>query len=151
MLISITVPFGVSSLEETSEVPATSSRSLACTGDICLNEALPKPNGYDNASWPGGEWMEIHNSGNTTVDVQDWYLTNKASKTLYFNSTTIVDYDAADSTSWEIEPDEYMVIARNGLSNSVFYLANTNDIISLYTSAGFPKRTGIYCIHFEHV
>jgi phosphatidylserine/phosphatidylglycerophosphate/cardiolipin synthase-like enzyme len=80
--------------------------------------------------------MEIHNSGTTTVDVRDWYLTNKANKTLYFNSTSIVDYDAADSTSWEIEPDEYMVIARNGLPNSIFYFANTNDIISLYTDGG---------------
>jgi len=136
MVISIIAPFGISSLEEVPDVPATSSRSLACTGDICLNEALPNPNGYDNASWSGGEWMEIHNSGNTTVDVRDWYLTNKASKTLYFNSTSIVDYDTMDSTSWEIEPDEYMVIARNGLPSSIFYLANTNDIISLFNSSG---------------
>ena len=136
MVISTSVPLGIASLEQNTEVTHTSSRSLACSGDICLNEALPNPNGYDDASWPGGEWMEIHNSGNTTVDVRDWYLTNKASKTLYFNSTSIVDYDAADSTSWEIEPDEYMVIARNGVPNSVFYLANTNDIVSLYTSGG---------------
>ena len=136
MIMSTTVPFAVSSLEQTSVASETSSRSLACTGDICLNEALPNPNGYDDAAWPGGEWMEIHNSGNSTVDVRDWYLTNKASKTLYFNSTSIVDYDAADSTSWEIEPDEYMVIARNGVSSSIFYLANTNDIITLFDANG---------------
>ena len=136
MVLSTTVPFGVSSLEETIDASSTSSRSLACTGDICLNEALPNPNGYDNASWPGGEWMEIHNSGNTTVDVRDWYLTNKAAKVLTFDLNSIVDYDAADATSWEIEPDEYMVIARNGLPSSVFYLANTNDIVSLFNSSG---------------
>ena len=136
MVLSTTVPFGVSSLEETIDASSTSSRSLACTGDICLNEALPNPNGYDNASWPGGEWMEIHNSGNTTVDVRDWYLTNKAAKVLTFDLNSIVDYDAADATSWEIEPDEYMVIARNGLPSSAFYLANTNDIVSLFNSSG---------------
>ena len=136
MVLSTTASLAISSFEESTQTSNTSSRSLACSGDICLNEALPNPNGYDDASWPGGEWMEIHNSGTTTVDVRDWYLTNKASKTLYFNSTSIVDYDAADSTSWEIEPDEYMVIARNGLPNSIFYFANTNDIISLYTDGG---------------
>ncbi|MBT5392224.1 MAG: hypothetical protein HOL22_07790 [Euryarchaeota archaeon] len=136
MVLSTTASLAISSFEESPQTSNTSSRSLACSGDICLNEALPNPNGYDDASWPGGEWMEIHNSGTTTVDVRDWYLTNKANKTLYFNSTSIVDYDAADSTSWEIEPDEYMVIARNGLPNSIFYFANTNDIISLYTDGG---------------
>jgi hypothetical protein len=75
MVLSTTVPFGISSLGDASDASSTSSRSLVCTGDICLNEALPNPNGYDNASWTGGEWIEIHNSGNTTVDVRDWYLT----------------------------------------------------------------------------
>ena len=114
----------------------TSARSTACSGDICLNEALPNPNGYDDAAWPNGEWLEIHNSGNTTVDVLGWYFTNKASKVMYFNETTIVDYDANNASSWEIEPNEYMVIARNALASSVFYVANTNDIITLYNDAG---------------
>ena len=63
MVLSTSVPLGISSLEQTSEVTKTSSRSLVCSGDICLNEALPNPNGYDDAAWPGGEWMEIHNAG----------------------------------------------------------------------------------------
>lgn len=36
----------------------TGARAMACSGDICLNEAMPNPNGYDNATWPNGEWME---------------------------------------------------------------------------------------------
>jgi len=131
MVLSTTLPMGVSTLNDTETIDFTSARSLACSGDICLNEALPNPNGADDATWPGGEWMEIHNSGTSTVDVLDWYLSNKASKTLYFNSASIVGYDAANSSTWEIEPDEYMVVARNGLTN--FYLANSDDIVSLYT------------------
>ena len=115
---------------------STSARSIACLGDVCLNEALPNPNGFDNAMWPNGEWIEIHNMGNTTVDISDWYVTNKASKTMYFNETTIVGYDSADSTSWQISAGDYMVISRNGMSNSMFYLANSNDIIDLYTDTG---------------
>ena len=137
MILSTTVSIGVSSLETAERVvQSTSARSLACSGEICLNEALPNPNGYDNGTWPDGEWVEIYNSGNSTVDVRDWYITNKASKTLYLNSTTIVDYDSADSNSWELSPDEYMVVSRNGLSNYMFYLANSNDNISLFTDSG---------------
>jgi phosphatidylserine/phosphatidylglycerophosphate/cardiolipin synthase-like enzyme len=134
MVLSTTLPMGVSTLNDTETIDFTSARSLACSGDICLNEALPNPNGADDATWPGGEWMEIHNSGTSTVDVLDWYLSNKASKTLYFNSASIVGYDAANSSTWEIEPDEYMVVARNGQTN--FYLANSDDIVSLYTDGG---------------
>ena len=61
-------------------VEATSGRAMACTGNVCLNEALPNPNGYDNDTWPNGEWMEIYNSGTTPVDVLNWQLVNKASK-----------------------------------------------------------------------
>jgi phosphatidylserine/phosphatidylglycerophosphate/cardiolipin synthase-like enzyme len=122
-------------LEPSSEAQ-TSARSIACSGDICLNEALPNPNGYDDATWPNGEWVEIHNKGNTTVDVLGWYVTNKAAKTMYFNETTIVDYNSSDASSWEIAPGGYMVVARNGLSSSLFYLANTNDIVTLHTDAG---------------
>ena len=67
-------------------VEATSGRAMACAGNVCLNEALPNPNGYDDAAWPGGEWMEIHNSGSTAVNVLNWQLENKASKTLDFDT-----------------------------------------------------------------
>ena len=120
----------------TQPVHMSSARSMACTGDVCLNEALPNPNGYDTATWPNGEWLELYNSGNTSVDISSWYATNKAGKTLFFNETTIVGYDANDTTSWEIAPNDYMVISRNGLSTTMFYLANTNDILDLYNGNG---------------
>jgi hypothetical protein len=132
LLVSTSGPVVFSLSEKTNGVEHTSSRSLACTGDICLNEALPNPNGYDNATWNGGEWVELHNRGNTTVDVLDWYITNKASKVLYFNATSIVDYDVNDANSTTIAPGDYMVIARNGLSSSIFYLANKNDTVTLF-------------------
>jgi hypothetical protein len=67
MVLSTTLPMGVSTLNDTETIDFTSARSLACSGDICLNEALPNPNGADDATWPGGEWIEIHNSGTSTV------------------------------------------------------------------------------------
>ena len=69
---------------------ATSGRALACSGSVCLNEAMPNPNGADDDTWPNGEWMEIYNSGTSAVNVLGWELENKASKTLEFDSTSIV-------------------------------------------------------------
>ena len=115
-------------------VEATSGRALACSGTVCLNEALPNPNGYDDDTWPNGEWMEIYNTGTTPVDVLNWKLVNKASKTLDFNSSSIVGYQAGNSSSWTIQPGDFMVIARNGSAN--FYLTNTNDYITMEDTSG---------------
>ena len=122
------------SLAEVAE--ATSGRALACSGTVCLNEALPNPNGFDNDTWPNGEWMEIHNSGTTPVDVLNWKLVNKASKTLIFDSNSIVGYESGNSSSWTIQPGDYMVIARNGAPSSQFYLTNTFDYITMEDSTG---------------
>ena len=64
----------------------------------------------------------IYNSGSTAVNVLNWQLENKASKTLDFDSTSIVGYEAGNSSTWTIEPGDYMVIARNGTPSSEFYL-----------------------------
>ena len=115
---------------------ATGGRSIACTGTVCLNEALPNPNGDDTDTWPNGEWMEIYNSGSTAVNVLNWELENKVGKKLSFDSTSIVGYEAGNSSTWTIQPGDYMVIARNGTPTSVFYLTNTYDKIDLLDSFG---------------
>ena len=113
---------------------ATSGRAIACSGSVCLNEALPNPNGLDADVWPNGEWMEIYNSGSTDVDVLNWRLVNKASKYLTFDSSSIVGFEAGNSSTWTISAGDYMVISRNGSSN--FYLTNTFDYITMEDSSG---------------
>ena len=115
---------------------ASSGRAMACSGDICLSETMPNPNGYDNATWPGGEWVELHNTGTTDISILNWQLTNKASKTLDLNSVTIVGYDSQNSSSWTISAGDYMLIARNGTPQSQFYIANSNDVLDLFDSSG---------------
>ena len=92
------------------------------------------PNGYDDAAWPNGEWMEIYNSGTTAVDVLNWELVNKANKVLTFDSSSIVGFQAGNSNTWTIQPGDYMVIARNGNAN--FYLTNSADWITMKDSSG---------------
>ena len=112
---------------------AVSARSQPCGGSICINEVMPNPNGYDDAVWPNGEWLELHNSGTTSVDIRNWYFSNKASKILTLNSASIVGYDAANASTYTIAPGDYMIIARNGATN--FYAANSNDFMTLYDSS----------------
>jgi phosphatidylserine/phosphatidylglycerophosphate/cardiolipin synthase-like enzyme len=132
-LVALLLFSTASMLVDTTEA-TTSGRAMACNGTVCLNEALPNPNGLDNDTWPNGEWMEIYNSGTTPVDVLNWELVNKASKSLTFDSASIVGFQAGNSNTWTIQPGDYMVIARNGNSN--FYLTNSGDWITMKDSSG---------------
>ena len=79
---------------------AAGARSNVFAGPICINELIPNPAGYDNATYPGGEWVELVNEGSTSVDVRNWALVNEGGKTLTLDAASIVDYDAADSASY---------------------------------------------------
>ena len=134
-LVAVLLFSTASMLVDTTEA-TTSGRAMACSGMVCLNEALPNPSGYDNAAWPNGEWMEIYNSGSSPVNVLNWKLVNKANKVLDFDSSSIVGYESGNSSTWTIQPGEYMVIARNGTSDSVFQLVNTFDYVTMQDSSG---------------
>ena len=114
-------------------VEATNARSQPCGGAICINEVMPNPNGLDTDVWPNGEWLELYNSGTSSVDVRNWYFSNKAAKTLYLDSASIVGYDATNASTYTIAPGDYMIVARNGASN--FYVANSNDWMTLYDAS----------------
>ena len=116
-------------LESRDAIPLANGRAMACTSDVCINEIIPNPNGYDNDTYPNGEWLELYNFGSSDVDLTGWSVSNSASKVLLFDSSSIIGYSSSNSQTWTISPGEYVVIARNGNSN--FWLTNTQDVISL--------------------
>ena len=134
-LVALLLFSTASMLVDTTEA-TTSGRAMACSGTVCLNEALPNPSGYDNAAWPNGEWMEIYNSGSSPVNVLNWKLVNKANKILNFDSSSIIGFESGNSSTWTIQPGQYMVIARNGTSDSVFQMVNTFDYITMEDASG---------------
>ncbi|MGB1233517.1 MAG: lamin tail domain-containing protein [Poseidonia sp.] len=129
-LLSLTSPMATTLAEVSS--PTRAGRSTACSGYVCINEVIPNPAGYDNATYPGGEWFELYNSGTVAVDLTGWKVTTSASKTLDFNANTIVGYQAGNSSTWTISPGDYMVIARNGDSN--FYMTNGGMSMTWWTT-----------------
>ena len=83
------------SLEEIQEVKETSSRSSACTGDICISEVLVNAFGAETGAvgpsdWTSGEWVEIHNSGTTTVDLSTWTIDDHYNRPLTMSTSNVV-------------------------------------------------------------
>ena len=91
--------------------------------ELVINEFLPNPQGDDDASMPGGEWIELLNYGDP-LDLKDFYFKDKANHKLYITSTT----------TYTTTIENYLVIYANGFSG----LLNNNgtETIGLYTNNG---------------
>ena len=112
---------------------ASSGRASPCTGNICINEAMPNPIGSDTATWPNGEWFEVTNVGTTNIDISGWYANNKNGNQIMFDSASIVGYNSSNSATWTIVPGDFMVLARNGSSTS--WLTNAAETLELFDSS----------------
>ena len=87
-------------------------------GDLVINEVMADAYpSYDNGTWPDGEWVEIHNQGNSPINMTGWHLKDSAGNTVQFNQNHVVGY-TADPNSMIINAGELRVIAINGSSYS---------------------------------
>ena len=103
--------------------------------DLIISEVMPNPwPSADNETWPGGEWIEISNTGTSTMDLTGWSITDAVGNELRFNETHLVGADSSTS-SYEILPGENRIIAINGSS---FYgvLNNGGDTLTLHWPNG---------------
>ena len=127
-------------LEEIHEFKETSSRSTACSGDICISEVLVNAFGAETGAvgpsdWTSGEWVEIHNSGTITVDLSTWTIEDHSSRTLTMSTNNVVYPTSASNL--ELAPGDYIVLARNGDGGSCgFCMRNTNGMVNLTSSTG---------------
>lgn len=129
-LLALFQPLSPVMLEGSSPASLGSSgRASACTASVCINEVLPNPAGADDATYPNGEWFELHNTGTSSVDLTGWKATTSASKTLAFDASTIVGYQSGNASTWTLAPGDYAIIARNGNTN--FYLTNAGMTLNL--------------------
>lgn len=103
--------------------------------DLIISEVMPNPwPSADNETWPGGEWIEISNTGTSTMDLTGWSITDAVGNELRFNETHLVGANSSTS-SYEILPGENRIIAINGSS---FYgvLNNGGDTLTLHWPNG---------------
>lgn len=101
------------------------SESSEDFSDLEISEFLPNPLGDDNEAMPGGEFIEIFNSGESEIDLKDLKLKDAAGHTLTISDTLTLDGTIIDSNG-------YLTIYTNGFSG---FLNNDGlEIISLLDS-----------------
>ncbi|MAV07150.1 MAG: hypothetical protein CMA29_04585 [Euryarchaeota archaeon] len=123
----------------------TSSRSTACIGDVCISEVLVNAFGGETdavgpSDWTSGEWVEIHNSGTSNVDLSTWTIQDHNSRALPMTTSYVVYPSGA--TDLNIPAGDYMVLARNGNGGSCgLCLINSNGLVTLKTPSGTTVHT----------
>jgi len=108
-------------------------------GDLVISEVMPNPwPSYDNDTWPGGEWVEIMNTGTNDIDLTGYSLADAAGNTLEFNTTHLVNATASPS-SFIIAAGGHRIIAVNGTS-PYGVLNNGAETLTLKWPNGSPTH-----------
>ena len=92
--------------------------------NIKINEFLPDPTGYDDASMPNGEWIELYNSAGYSIDLEGLILNDD-----YGNGLEISDTNTLNSNT-TINPNSYLTIYKNG--DGTLALNNDGDTVKLF-------------------
>ncbi len=74
---------------------------------ISINEFLPDPEGDDGVPMIGGEWVELYNSGEESIDVKGLILNDDFGNGLEISEVNVVDSTIIDSYG-------FLTIYRNG-------------------------------------
>ena len=127
-------------LQDTQEASETSSRSSACIGDICISEVLVNAFGSETGAvgpsdWTSGEWVELHNSGTSTIDLSTWTLDDHYNRPLSMTTSHVVY--PTNTQNLDLAAGDYIVMARNGDGGSCgFCLKNSNGMVNLKDPTG---------------
>jgi hypothetical protein len=100
---------------------------------VVINEFIPDPIGDDNASKPGGEWVELYNNGDSDFDLAGWALYDAYDTHELTITTSNSDNNGnpLDGGETIIPAHGYLVVYRNG--DNDFALNNTGgDSVRLY-------------------
>lgn len=94
---------------------------------IIINELLPDPSGDDNAPIPDGEFIELYNPGDDTIELAGLYFLDSADHKLHVSDTTTINGTIIHSKG-------YLAVYTNGLSG---FLNNDGfEDIGLYDPYG---------------
>ncbi len=102
-----------------------------CVSTVCITEVMPNPEDTDLRPWPNGEWVEIQNRGNISIDLEGWSL--RLDDGHYLTNFTLKDGNGSTTNS-TLNSNERVVIAINGSPD--FVLTNTQEILSLVAPNG---------------
>jgi len=115
----------------------SSSRDAACSG-VCINEVMPNADGSDQGVFPSGEWVELHNSGNSGTSLQNWTLEDIGGWIHPIDATTWVGFSELDEP-FVIAPGSYAIIAENEVGT--LRLNNAGETLYLKDADGAIIQT----------
>ena len=95
---------------ENSGVNLDTNKNSSCV--ICINELMPNADGSDQGIFPQGEWVELFNTGSSSVSLEGWTIVDIGGWTHQINENTWVGFSDLP-TPYLIEPGAYVVIAEN--------------------------------------
>jgi len=117
----------------------TTGTWVPTTFGVVLNEFLPNPDGNeygynfgtDSDSMPKGEWVELYNNGDTSVDLTGWYIRDDSDSS---DHKIMIDQAHTGLITPVIASHSFMVVYMNKelLDNSVgdsVRLFNNNDVL----------------------
>ncbi|MBI5456681.1 lamin tail domain-containing protein [Candidatus Kaiserbacteria bacterium] len=112
--------------------------------NIVLNEFLPNPDdeangldfGSDSANMPLGEWVELYNNGNASIDIADWYLADESGGA--GNTQAVVGLTNTQPATTTIPAHGWLVIyfnkpVLNNTGDSIFLYTDTDVLVDSYT------------------
>lgn len=73
-----------------------------------ITEFLPDPEGSDSASMPEGEWVELYNSGDSSINLEGLIINDDYGNGLEISQTNVLQNNTI------IPPHTYLTIYRNG-------------------------------------
>ena len=70
--------------------------------EVCINELMPNADGSDQGIFPQGEWIELFNTGTSSVNLEGWTIVDIGGWTHPINETSWVGFSDL-TTPYHIE------------------------------------------------
>jgi len=99
---------------------------------------MPNADGSDQGVFPNGEWVELHNSGNSGTSLQNWTLEDIGGWIHPIDATTWVGFSELDEP-FVIAPGSYAIIAENEVGT--LRLNNAGETLYLKDADGAIIQT----------
>ena len=130
LTLSLLCPSQILQVDDSKEHRETIKNS-SCI--VCINEIMPNADGSDQGIFPQGEWVELFNTGSSSVSLEGWTIVDIGGWTHPINETSWVGFSDL-TTPYHIEAGAYAVIAENEIGT--LRINNAGETIFLADEQG---------------
>ena len=102
---------------------------------VCINELMPNADGSDQGIFPQGEWIELLNTGSSSVNLEGWTIVDIGGWSHPINENSWIGF-ADLLTPYHLEAGAYAVIAENEIgtlrlnnAGETVFLKDPQDVV----------------------